>query len=248
MNAADESLPEDLPGVIPAARRLFAECVGTFALTLFDCGAKMVGALSGEVSHLAQALAPGLVVAAMIYAIGRCSGAHINPAVTLAFATRGVFPWRRVPGYWLAQIAGAIAAAALLHALFGDVAHLGATRPRGPWPVSFVLESVLGFMLVMVVLGTATQHRIVGPNAALAVGAIIIACGVFGKAISGASMNPARSLGPALVGGELGSVWIYLAGPALGALLAVGATAVIHGPRRQAEIQAASGRGARRRR
>ncbi|MGH7057570.1 MAG: aquaporin, partial [Acetobacteraceae bacterium] len=128
---------------------------------------------------------------------------------------------------------------------FGDVEHLGATVPHGPALGSFVLEIVLTFMLVTVILGTATQHRVVGPNAALAVGAIIVACGVCGKAISGASMNPARSLGPVIVSSYWPCAWIYVVGPALGAVLAVAAAAIIHGPRGRDEARAASGAGAR---
>lgn len=248
MKPPDPADLPDPPGAIPEARRLLAECIGTFALTLFDCGAKVVGSISGQVSPEAQAIAPGLVVAAMIYSIGACSGAHINPAVTLAFATRGVFPWRRVPGYWIVQIVGATLAAALLRYLFGNVEHLGATTPHGPVSASCLLEIVLTFMLVTVILGTATQHRVVGPNAALAVGAIIIACGVLGKAVSGASMNPARSLGPALVSGTLEHSWIYVAGPVLGAVAAVAAAELLHGPRNRDEKKAASGDGAERRR
>lgn len=228
--------------------RLVAECLGTFALTFFDCGAKMVGVISGDVSHLAQAVTPGMVVAAMIYSIGQCSGAHINPAVTLAFAVRGVFSWRRVPGYWIAQLIGAVVAAELLRLLFGNVAHLGTTLPQGAPSVSFVLEIVLTLMLVTVILGTATQHRVVGPHAALAVGAIIIACEVAGKSVSGSSMNPARSLGPALVSGQLQHSWIYVAGPAVGALLAVALAAVIHGRAGRTEEKVASGEGANPRR
>lgn len=228
-------------GPIPEARRLFAECIGTFALTFFDCGAKMVSAISGEVGHLAQALAPGLVVAAMIYAIGAVSGAHINPAVTLAFVARGDFPWQRAFLYWIAQLLGATLAAALLQRLLGSVADLGATAPHGSAAASLVVEIVLSFSLVVVILGTATQHRVVGPNAAIAVGGIIVACGVFGKAVSGASMNPARSFGPAIVSGELKYLWIYILAPITGALAAVLATAVLHGPRNHEEKQAAAG-------
>jgi len=141
--------------------RLFAECFGAFALTLVDCGAKIVGALTGEVSPAAQALAPGLIVAAMIYSIGQRSGAHLNPAVTFAFAIRGVFSWSCVLGYGAAQLGGALLAAWLLHQLFGDVEHLGATMPRSSVGVACVMEVVLTFLLVSVILGTATQHRIV---------------------------------------------------------------------------------------
>jgi MIP family channel proteins len=222
-------------------RRLFAEALGTFVLTLIDCGAKIVGSLTGEVSHTAQAIAPGLIVVALIYSIGQCSGAHINPAVTLSFALRGDFPWRRVPGYWLVQVGGALLAACLLNYLFGNVEHLGATIPKSDVGICLLLELTLTFILVSVILGTATQHRVVGPNAALAVGCTIIACGVFGKAISGASMNPARSLGPALVSGEFRSVWIYIVGPCVGGAVAVLAAFLLHGGRKKDEEKAAKG-------
>jgi aquaporin Z len=224
--------------------RLFAEFFGTFALTFFDCGAKIVGTLSGEVDHLAQALAPGLIVAAMIYSIGSCSGAHINPAVTFAFALRGVFPWLRVPGYWLAQVSGALFAAWLLEQLFGNVEHLGATIPRGAFGVSFLMETVLTFMLVCVILGTAVEYRVIGPHAAVGVGATIVACGILGKSVSGASMNPARSLGPALMSGASRDIWIYVLGPFSGALLAVGAAFILYASRKKDEEKAAQGEGA----
>ena len=221
--------------------RLFAEFFGTFALTLFDCGSRIVGAISGEVGYFAQATAPGLIVAAMSYSIGQCSGSHINPAVTFAFALRGAFPWLRVPGYWLVQIGGALFAAWLLNKLFGNVEHLGATIPQGSYGVSLVMEIVLSLTRVAVILGTATRYHVVGPNAAIAVGATTIACGIFGKAVSGASMNPARSLGPALVSGATREVWIYWLGPLVGAALAVGATFILDGSHKHAEREAAKG-------
>ena len=224
---------------------LFAELFGTFALTFFDCGAKIVASLTGEVSHAAQAMVPGLIVAAMIYSIGQVSGAHINPAVTLGFAARGVFRWWRVPVYWLAQVAGALFAAWLLNYLFGNVEHLGSTIPCGSFGTSFIMELVLTCVLMSVILGTATQHRLIGPNAAVAVGATIIACGILGKSVSGASMNPARSLGPAIMSGTTRDVWIYVLGPFAGSLLAIAFSFLVHGLQRKDEKEAAEGAGAR---
>lgn len=197
--------------------------------------------LTGAPPSIGQALVPGLVVMAIVYAIGRCSGAHINPAVTLAFALRRAFPWTRVPAYWLVQAAGAVVAAVLLRLLFGKVEHLGATDPHASNVACVTLETVLTFMLVTVIIGTATQHRVVGPNAAIAVGATIAACSLIGKSVSGASMNPARSFGPAVVSGDLGHLWIYLAGPATGAVIAVLVALVIHPRKHEGEKRAAAG-------
>ncbi len=227
-------------------RCLLAEVAGTFALTLAAAGGEVIAAVSGgEVSHAARVVAPGLVVLALIYAIGNVSGAHFNPAVTFAFALRGVFRWRRVPGYWLAECSGAILAAALLRWLFGRVGHLGATLPRYGERPAFVLEVALTWLLVTVIIGTATRHRLIGPNAAIAVGATISLDGLFAGPISGASMNPARSLGPALVGGETGSLWIYVLAPLIGAAIAVGLTRLLHGPQKAGEDEAAGGDGGR---
>ena len=222
-------------------RRLLAELFGTFALTFFDAGTKMAASLSGEMPPAAQAIVPGLVVGAMIYSLGHRSGAHINPAVTFAFALRGAFPWRRVPGYVVAQLAGALVAACVLVALFGAEEHAGATLPRSSAMVALALELILTVMLVSVILGTSTQHRVLGPNAALAVGATIIACNILGKGESGASMNPARSFGPAVLGGALPDYWIYVAGPLAGAAIAVGLAFLIHGSQNHDERRAAKG-------
>ncbi len=235
MKQGDDSLAAEL-------RRLFAEVVGTFALTLTAAGGEVIGALSrGEVSPGARAVAPGLVVMALIYAIGNVSGAHFNPAVTFAFALRRAFPWKQVPGYWAAQAVGSVAAALLLRALFGVVKDLGATEPHHGTAAALALETVLTWLLVLVILGTATRHQLIGPHAAVAVGGTIALCGLFAGPVSGASMNPARSLGPAVVAGAPAELWIYLAGPFAGAALAVGTTNVLHRRKPGSEKEAAEG-------
>jgi MIP family channel proteins len=197
-----------------------AELVATFALVFAGCGAIIIDTTShGQVTHVGIAITFGLIIAAMIYATGHISGAHINPAVTLAFALTRHFPLVRVPLYWLAQLVGALLAALLLRALFGNVAHLGTTLPAGSDGQSLVLEMVLTFFLMFVIMAVATDNRAVGQAAALAIGGTVLLDAMFGGPISGASMNPARSLGPALVSGTLSHLWIYILGPASGALL-----------------------------
>jgi len=155
----------------------------------------------------------------MIYATGHISGAHLNPAVTLAFALTRHFPMPRVPVYWLAQLLGATGAALVLRALFGDVAHLGTTLPAGSDGQSFGLEIVLTFFLMFVIMAVATDDRAVGQAAALAIGGTVLLDAMFGGPISGASMNPARSFGPALASGTWGHLWLYILGPIIGAVL-----------------------------
>ena len=223
-------------------RPYVAELLGTFALTLVGAGGEVIAHVSGgEVSHAARAVAPGLLVLALIYAIGDASGAHFNPAVTFAFAARRDFPWTRVPGYWAVQLLGAICAAGLLRALFGNVAGLGANHPHHGTEASLVMEAVLTCLLILVILGTATRYSLVGPNAALAVGATIALCGLFAAPISGASMNPARSLGPALLSGETQSAWIYVAGPMTGSGIAALLMAYLHKKTDPKEDEAAEG-------
>ena len=223
-------------------RPYYAELLGTFALTLAAAGGEVIAQVSGgEVSHAARAVAPALVVMALIYAIGDASGAHFNPAVTFAFAARGDFPWTRVPGYWASQMVGALLAAALLRSLFGDVARLGASHPQHGLGASLVMEVVLTALLITVILGTATRYSLVGSEAALAVGGTIALCGLFAAPISGASMNPARSLGPALLSGATQGTWIYLAGPFLGSGLATLSMAYLHERRDPKEDEAAEG-------
>ena len=165
-------------------------------------------------SDAARAVAPALMVAALIYAIGDVSGAHLNPVVSLAFAFKRLVPVTWLVPYWVAQLAGAILACLLVRALFGDAVRAGVSTPHVPDGTAVAIEAVLTWLLVVVILGTADRHRIVGPNAALAVGATIALCGLIALPIEGASMNPARSAGPALVTGDLGNLWIYVLGPA----------------------------------
>jgi len=224
--------PDERPSPPTFPVRLLTEAIGAFALTFVaaagDAAARLTG---GEVTPFARALAPGLVVMALIYAIGDRSGANFNPAVTLAFTLRRLFPPKWAVPYWLAQLAGAIAAAALLRALLGDAAAAGVTSPKVVEPaVAAVLEIVLTATLVTVILGTADRYQLIGPNAAIPVGATIALCGLVALPVEGASMNPARSAGPALVNGDVSSLWIYLVGPVLGALVAVAVERLVHGP------------------
>ncbi len=204
---------------MPLGRRLAAEAVGTFALVFFGAGAIMVAAKTGAFGQLGIALAFGLVITAMVYALGHISGAHLNPAVSLAFALSRHFPWRLVGGYCLAQCAGALAAALLLRASLGDVANVGATQPAGSDAQSFLWEVALTFFLMLVVMAVATDTRAVGEAAAVAIGGVVALDALVGGPVSGASMNPARSLGPALAAGEPTSLWIYLVAPPIGAAL-----------------------------
>ena len=201
------------------ARRVAAEALGTFALVFFGAGAIMVATKSSAFGQLGIALAFGLVITTMIYALGHISGAHFNPAVSFAFALSRHFPWSRVGAYWLGQCLGAIAAALLLRASLGDIADVGATQPSGSDAQSFLWEVVLTFFLMLVIMAVATDTRAVGEAAAIAVGGTVGLCALVGGPVSGASMNPARSLGPALAAGELDSLWIYLLAPLLGAAL-----------------------------
>jgi aquaporin NIP len=215
-------------------RRLVAEALGTFALVFFGAGAIMVAAKYGSFGQLGIALAFGLVIAAMVYALGHISGAHLNPAVSLGFALSRHFPWRLVGGYWVAQCAGAIAAAFLLRASLGDVADVGATMPSDSDGQSLLWEVVLTFVLMLVIMAVATDTRAVGEAAALAIGGAVALGALVGGPVSGASMNPARSLGPALAAGELGDLWIYLLAPLLGAALGAVAYQLLRGEHRSA--------------
>ncbi len=211
-------------------RQLLAEFAGTFALVFAGTGAVVINDVSGgAVTHVGVALTFGLVVLALIYALGEVSGAHLNPAVTLGFWAAGRFPVRLVPGYVAAQICGAIAASGLLRLMF-DHPTLGATLPRAGVGQSFVLEVVLTLILMFVILSVSTGAKEKGVLAGVAVGAVIAFEALFAGPISGASMNPARSLAPALMSGRLEHVWVYLADPALGAVLAVAGCHCIQQP------------------
>ena len=211
-------------------RRLFSELLGTFLLVLVAAGGGILHG-KGQISLAAAVVAPGLMVMAIILFMGAVSGAHLNPAVSLAFALRGDFPWKRVPGYVVIQLAGATLACLFLYAVFGNVQHLGATLP-GPgyanWQ-ALLMEMVLTLGLVSVILGTASAAQNVGPIAALGVGGYIALAGLWAAPVSGACMNPARSFGPALVSGDFSSFWVYLLGPIAGALIAVGCAYILRG-------------------
>jgi len=199
------------------ARALAAEAIGTFALVFAGAGAVMVDAKTHQLGHVGVALTFGLVIMAMIYAVGHVSGAHFNAAVTFAFALTRHFPWSRAAAYWAAQFTGAIVAAALLRASLGNIAHVGATLPSGSQGQSFLWECVMSGFLMFVILAVATDTRAVGEAAAIAIGGTIGLDAMFGGPISGASMNPIRSLAPALVSGDLHALWLYVLAPMLGA-------------------------------
>src|SRR6266702_1330971 len=226
-------------------RRLFSEILGTFLVVLVGAGGGVVNAVSnGQISRAAAVTAPGLMVLAIILFMGGISGAHLNPAVSIAFATRGNFPWLRVPGYIIAQLVGSTLAVLLLRATFGNVGMLGATEP-GPgisdWQ-AVVIEFVLTAGLVSTILGTASKAQNLGPISAFGVGAYIILAGLWSSPISGASMNPARSFGPDLVLWNFSSYWVYLVGPIAGALVAVGIAFILRGRGGgQSGIEAAQG-------
>lgn len=226
------------------AQAILTELVGTFALIVVAAGtAILTQAAHGKISLVAAVVAPGLLVMALIYALGDISGAHVNPAVTLAFALRGVFPWRSAPDYWAAQLVGATLGGLLLRAVFGDAARAGVTQPNGGVPQAFTLEIVATFFLVLVILGTADGSRLVGHNAGIAVGATIAIGGLLAGPISGASLNPARSIGPALATVDLNYLWLYIAAPCLGAVIAVGVIWLTRGAPPAKEEQAATGDG-----
>jgi aquaporin NIP len=219
---------------VPLARALVAEAIGTFALVFAGAGAVMVDAKTHALGHVGVALTFGLVIMAMIYAVGHVSGAHFNGAVTFAFALTRHFPWRRAFAYWVAQLAGAVAAAALLRGSLGNVAHVGATLPSGSEGQSFLWELVLTVFLMFVILAVATDTRAVGEAAAIAIGGTIGLDAMVGGPISGASMNPMRSLAPALVSGDLHALWLYVAAPVLGASIGGLAYQFVRGEHRPA--------------
>jgi len=199
-----------------------AEFLGTFALVLAGCGAIVVdGTTGGTITHSGIALTFGLIVMAMIYALGDVSGAHINPAATVGFWWAGRFAGRQVFPYVAAQVLGSLAGAGVLRLLFSEHVSLGATLPSGSWWQSFVLEVLLTWLLMFVVLNVSTGAKEKGIMAGAAIGSVVALEAMFAGPICGASMNPARSLGPALVSGQTQFLWIYLSAPLLGAILAV---------------------------
>jgi aquaporin Z len=203
-------------------RKLAAEFMGTFALVFAGTGAIIIDhACGGVIGHAGVALTFGLVVLAMINTFGDISGAHFNPAVTIAFAAARRLPWQQVPGYMAAQVSGALLASLVLRLLFATDATLGATMPAGAQSQSFVLEVLLTFFLMLTILNVSTGSREKGITAGISIGAVVALEAMFAGPISGASMNPARSLGPALISGHLESLWLYLVAPITGALLAI---------------------------
>ncbi len=214
-------------------RRLVSELLGTFFLVLVAAGGGMMGAaFPNTISRTAAVVAPGLMVMAIIMFMGKVSGAHLNPAVSIAFALRRDFPWRRVPGYIVVQLVGATLAALFLHAVINVSAVNGANYVAHGYSAGagFWMELILTFGLVSVILGTASGAQNIGIIAAIGVGAYIALAGLWGSPISGASMNPARTFGPDLVGGKFTDYWVYVAGPIVGAALAVGIAFVLRGP------------------
>ena len=213
-------------------RRLFSEVLGTFFLVLVAAGGGMMGqAFPNTITRTDAVVAPGLMVFAIILFMGKVSGAHLNPAVSIAFSLRGDFPWRRVPGYIVAQLIGASLAALLLTAVIGVSATYGSNYPATNYSdgAALVMETVLTFGLVCVILGTASGAQNIGIFGAAGVGAYIALAGLWGSPISGASMNPARTFGPDLIGMNFTGYWVYVVGPILGASIAVGAAWVLRG-------------------
>ena len=225
--------------------RLIIEFLGTFILVTVAAGAGVINHYAGgnPVSRTAAVIAPGAAVMAMIYAWGPLSGLHINPAVTFAFTARGVFPVKWVVPYWVVQLGGAICAGLFLQWMFGDVA-AGGNYPiathGGEWK-SLVMEALLTTILVSIILNTATGHRSIGHNAAIAVGSTVALLGLFASPISGASMNPARSLGPDIVSTDFTGWWVYVLGPVIGACIAVVIISLVRGLPGRAEQAAAEG-------
>src|SRR6266705_3682786 len=236
---------EDTLSERPLWIRQIMEFLGTCLLVTVAAGSGVINHYvgGGPISRTAAVIAPGAVVMAMIYAWGPLSGLHINPAVTLAFASRRVFPWAWVVPYWVVQFAGAICAALFLQGMFGDVSAGGnypIAKPGGQWK-SLVMETVLTAILVSIILNTATGHRSIGHNAAIAVGGTVALLGLFASPISGASMNPSRSLGPDIVGVDFTGWWVYVAGPVIGAFIAVIIITALRGLPDKAEREAAEG-------
>jgi aquaporin Z len=225
--------------------RVIIEFLGTFVLVTVAAGSGVINHYAGgePISRTAAVIAPGAVVMAMIYALGPLSGLHINPAVTLAFTARGVFKAAWVIPYLVVQLAGAVAAALFLQGMFGQVSSGGnypIAKPGGDWR-SLIMETVLTAILVTVILNTATGYRSIGHNAALAVGSTVALLGLFASPISGASMNPARTLGPDIVSLDFNGWWVYIIGPIAGAAIAVMLIGLVRGLPNKEEREAAEG-------
>ena len=214
----------------PLPKRSLAEGIGTFGLVFATAGANVVNELSdGQITHLGVGIVSGLIITAMIYAVGHISGGHFNPAVTVGFIVGRRFPIKEAPVYWAAQLVGGSVGALSLRALFGEVGIMGGTMPRGSTLESFGFEIPLTFILMFVIMAVATDSRAQGGQAALAIGATVGLNSIFGGPISGASMNPARSFGPALAAWNWGEHWIYWTAPFIGAAIAALAYNVMRG-------------------
>lgn len=203
-------------------KKFIAEAIGTFALVFCGTGAIVINDFSeGIVSHVGIAITFGLIVMGMIYAFGDISGAHINPAVTIAFAFAKKFPWKKVPLYITAQLVGAVIASGLLLFFFPESEYLGATLPQlSPLKV-FIFEIILSFILMLVIINVSTGSKEIGVIAGIAIGGIVLLEAMFAGPITGASMNPARSIAPALVSGHVEHLWVYIFAPIIGMLLGV---------------------------
>jgi aquaporin Z len=240
----EEFETEHWQGAIIEGRRLVAEFWGTLLLTLVATAAATMHKLQpDEVSAAAAAIAPGAMVLAVIYFMGSVSGAHINPAITFAFALRRNFPWIRVPGYIAVQLLGAAAGAALVAVILGSDGSLGATSPApniSSWK-AVGIELLLTTVLANTILGTASHSGFLGPNAAIPVGSYIALAGLWAAPLTGASMNPARSIGPDLVWNHLSLTWIYVLGPFLGSVVAVAIEWALKGKPTRAGARAAQG-------
>lgn len=214
------------------SRKLFSEFLGTFGLVFAGCGAIVVNQVSGgAIGHFGICAIFGLIVLSMVYALGDVSGAHINPAVTIAFFISKRFPLKEVGPYIFAQCLGSVAASALLFVLFpNDVTSLGSTLVSDGIVQAFVMETVITFLLMLIIIMVATGSKEVGTLAGIAIGSAVTVLALVAGPITGASMNPARSLGPALVSGNFDNLWIYLVAPILGAALAVPTSILLKGP------------------
>jgi aquaporin Z len=239
----EKSTPED--GVAETVRRLGAEAAGTFLVTAAAMAVDLAFYQGHGADYVSRWLTRGFTAAVVIYAFSEISGAHVDPAITFGFWLRRVFPGRMLIAYVVAQFAGALAAGGLLYWLYGSASALGASHPGPSFsaPTAFSCEVVLTTAVMLVILMTATQEAKIGKDAALAVGFSVAVCGFAAGPISGASMNPARSIAPQLLTGQFGSMWVYACGPLLGAAMAVAIARLLCGPPKPDERKAAQGTG-----